>query len=199
MRTTTPPDTVARGLFGELRRNLLALMFADPGRAYYVRELARILDSSAGTVQRELGLLTDMGLLVRSRRGRHVFYEANTRSPVFPEVKGLLEKTMGAADVLRAALAPLADRIRAAVLFGSLATGKATHRSDADVLVIGDVEFSEVSDALAPAEQRLGREVQAIVYTPQRFASRVREGGHFPKAVLSGPHVSLIGELPSGA
>jgi predicted nucleotidyltransferase len=106
---------------------------------------------------------------------------------------------MGAAEVLRAALAPLADRIRTAVLFGSLASGKSNYRSDADVLVIGDVELSEVSDLLAPAERRLGREVQAVVYTPERFASRVRERGHFAKAVLRGPHVSLIGELPRGA
>jgi predicted nucleotidyltransferase len=197
MRTSVPPDAVASGLFGQLRRNLLALAFADPGQKYYVRELARILDASAGTMQREVGQLVDMGLLLRSRRGRHVFYQANTDSPVFPELRGLLEKTMGASDVLRAALAPLADRIQAAVLFGSLASGKASSRSDADVLVIGDVEFAEVSDVLAPAEQRLGREVQAVVYTPQRFAARVREGGHFARAVLRGPHVPLIGELPA--
>jgi predicted nucleotidyltransferase len=198
MRTSPPPDAVASGLFGQLRRNLLALMFTDPGRKYYMRELVRVLDASAGTLQRELGLLTEMGLLVRSQRGRHVFYQANTASPVFSEVRGLLEKTMGAADALRAALAPLADRIRTAVLFGSLASGKANYRSDADVLVIGDIELSEVSDLLAPAEQRLGREVQAVVYTPERFASRVREGGHFATAVLRGPHVALIGELPRG-
>ena len=199
MRTNTPPDAVAVGLFGKLRRDLLALTFADSERRYYVRELARILHASPGTVQRELGQLAAMGLLSRSRRGRHVFYQANAASPVFPEIRQLLQKTMGAADVLRAALSASADRIQAAVLFGSLATGKSTHRSDADVLVIGDVEFAEVSDLLAPAERWLGREVQAVVYPPERFAARVREGGHFANAMLRTPHVSLIGELSGGA
>lgn len=198
MTTKLPADTVASGLLGKTRRELLAVCFANPSHTYYLRELARILGASPGTVQREVGLLTRMGLLLRSRRGRHVFYQANAGSPVFPEVFALLQKTMGAADVLRAALAPLADRIQSAAIFGSLASGKATHKSDADLLVIGDVEFAEVSDLLAPAERRLGREVQAVVYTRERFASRVREGGHFAKSVLTGPRVALIGDLPDG-
>lgn len=199
MRTTLPPDPVAATLFGKLRRELLALCFAQPGQRYYVRELVRLLGASPGALQRELGQLTEVGLLRRSRRGRQVYYEANESSPIFEELRSILDKTVGIADVLRAALAPLADRIDGAMIFGSVAAGTAGSGSDVDVLVVGEVELSEVSDALAAAERRLGREVIPVVYTAAEFGSRIETRGHFVTSVRRGPMVAIMGKLPDGA
>lgn len=195
--STTLPDPVAVQLFGKLRRELLSLLFRNPDRSLYLRELVRLTGASPGAVQREVALLTSTGLLERSRRGRQVFYQANRATPVFEELRGLLDKTMGTVDLLRAALAPLADRIEAAVIFGSTVRGAAGPRSDIDVLVVGSAEFSEVTDALAPAERRLGREINAMVYAPDEFRRRTAERGHFVQSVLKDPRTSLIGELPS--
>src|SRR4029077_13143904 len=137
MSTQTIPDPVATKLFAKLTRELLALLYGDPERSLYLRELVRLTGASPGAAQREVGELTKAGLLIRSRRGRQVFYQANRSTPVFAELRGLLEKTMGTADVLRAALAPLADRIEAAALFGSVVTGTGGPTSDIDLLVIG--------------------------------------------------------------
>ena len=199
MRSITPPDPVAVVLFGKLRRELLALLYRDPAQQLYFRELARLTGASPGALHRELTGLARVELVRRSRRGRQVFYEANTGSPIFQDLRGLLEKTLGTVDVLRAALAPLADRIEGALLFGSVASGRSTPQSDVDLLVIGDVEFSEVSDALADAELRLGREITPVVYSLVDFQRRVAEGKHFLTSVLGAPYVVVMGELPDGA
>ncbi len=196
MSTPSRADPIATQLFGKLRRELLSLLFRNADGSFYLRELARLTGASPGAVQREVALLTRAGLLERSRRGRQVFYQANRTTPIFSELQGLLEKTMGTVDLLRSALAPLADRIEAAVLFGSTAKGSAGPRSDVDVLVVGSAEFSEVADALAAVEKRLGREINPVVYSHQEFRRRVAERGHFVESVLKGPKTSLIGELP---
>jgi predicted nucleotidyltransferase len=197
MSTTFPPDPLATKLFGKLRRELLALLYRNPERSLYLRELVRMTGASPGTLQREVGELTDVGLLTKSRRGRQVFYQANRSHPVFQDLRGLLDKTVGTVDVLRGALTPLADRIDGAVLFGSTAKGAATGASDVDVLVVGSAEFAEVSDALSSAEKTLGREVNPVVYSRAEFGRRLREGGRFVESVLGSPHVPLIGELPN--
>jgi len=196
MSTRTIADPVATKLFARLTRELLALLFGDPDRSLYLRELVRLTGASPGAVQREVGELSEAGLLTRSRRGRQVFYQANRSTPVFAELRGLLEKTIGLPEVLRAALAPLADRIEAAALFGSVVAGTSGPTSDIDLLVVGSAEFAEVTDALAPAEARLGREINPMVYSRAEFRRRLSEGGHFVTSVLRAPRMPLIGVLP---
>ena len=138
MSTNNHPDALATTPFGKLRRELLALLYGDSERSLYLRELVRITGASPGAEhQREVGELTRVGLLIRTRRGRQVFYEANRSHPVFHDLRSLLKKTVGAVDVLRGALAASADQIDAAVLFGSMAKGTGTFSSDIDVLVVG--------------------------------------------------------------
>jgi predicted nucleotidyltransferase len=58
------------------------------------------------------------------------------RRPSFEELLGLVLKTSGLVDVLRAALAPLAANIDQAFVYGSVAKGKDTANSDIDLMVI---------------------------------------------------------------
>lgn len=102
-------------------------------------------------MQRELKQLSDAGIISRTLRGKQVYYQANTKCPVFAELKSLLIKTAGVGDILRSALAPLTDRIEVALIYGSIARGLENRSSDVDVLVIGDISFAEVVDKLEPA------------------------------------------------
>jgi predicted transcriptional regulator len=101
-------------LFGAYRRDVLGLLLLHPGESFHVREIARITGRPANTLYRELSNLARAGLLVRRARGNQVHYEANTDSPIYEELRGILRKTTGIADVLREALARLAERIRLA-------------------------------------------------------------------------------------
>jgi hypothetical protein len=63
-------------------------------------------------------------------RCRNKHYQANASAPIFEELRGLVLKTSGLVDVLRAALAPLAAEIDQAFVYGSVAKGKDTAKSD---------------------------------------------------------------------
>jgi DNA-binding transcriptional ArsR family regulator len=119
----TAHASAAEALFGRTRRAVLALLYGQPDESFHMRQVARAVGASQGAVQRELRRLADAGILTRSAEGRLVRYQANPQCPIFEELRGLLIKTAGVADVLRNALARLEDRVRLAVLFGSSANG----------------------------------------------------------------------------
>ncbi len=182
-------------LFGTQRQRVLGRLLLHPEQALHVRELARLTDTHAGSLHRELARLAEVGLLTRSKRGNQVLYQANTESPVFAELAGLFRKTGGLADVLREALLPLAVRIQAALIFGSVARGEENPHSDIDVLVVGTAAFSEVVMALHPCQEVLGREINPAVYSPEEWQARLACQDAFAHDILSRPTLPLLGEL----
>jgi predicted nucleotidyltransferase len=139
--------------------------------------------------------LSDVGIIRRIVRGRQVYYQANPECPVFEELRSLVVKTAGVAEVLRAALTPLADRVAVAFVYGSMASGKERRGSDVDILVIGDVTFSETVQALGRTQETLRREINPTVYPSREFRAKLRKGHHFLKAVLEEEKIFLIGNV----
>jgi predicted nucleotidyltransferase len=194
-------DTTRRkadgALFGKTRSVVLGLLLLRPDERFHLRQIARLTGSGLGAVQRELAALTNAGILQREQSGRQVYFQANSTSPIFTELKGLLVKTSGIADVLRDALAPLQPRIRVAFLFGSFARGHQHSASDIDLLLIANpklLSFAEVAAAIVPLQTRLGREVNPTVYTPAEFARKWSAGHHFIRSVVQEPKVFLVGD-----
>jgi len=192
MRTT--PAASGEVLFGTARRKTLALLFGHSDQAYHLRQVVRETGLSPGGVHRELGQLAEAGIVTRSRLGRQVFFQANVASPIFTELKSLLLKTVGVADVLRRALEPLAGRCRVAFIYGSFARGEERRSSDVDVMVVGDVSFADVSDALNQPQRALGRELNPVVYSPDEFRAKVADSRLFVRTVLREPKVFLLGD-----
>jgi predicted nucleotidyltransferase len=180
-------------LFGKARSAVLGLLYGHPDESFYLRQIARAVGVGQGAVQRELKALEMTGLLRRTVRGRQVYFQANADSPVFPELERLIVKTTGIANVLRSALAPLADRVQVAFVYGSIARGEPLRASDVDVLIVGDVEFAEVVAALATAQKKVGREVNPSVYGRADFERKVSQRQHFLTALLGEPKIFLIG------
>ncbi|MFP4250476.1 MAG: ArsR family transcriptional regulator, partial [Armatimonadota bacterium] len=148
-----------------MRRRVLGLLFREYERDFYQREIVDAVSCGSGAVQRELKQLADAGLITREERGRMVFYQANRESPVFDELRGLVMKTSGLADVLRDALAPDADRIDVAFIYGSMAEGTDDAQSDVDVMVIGDIGLRPVSKRLWEPQCALNREINPIIWS----------------------------------
>ncbi|MBP6965535.1 MAG: winged helix-turn-helix transcriptional regulator [Armatimonadetes bacterium] len=115
--------SIGSALFGGVRQAVLAILFCHSDESFHLRHIVRAVGMGHGAVQRELARLVDAGLVIRSRRGNQVLYKANKESPVFAELRGLMVKTVGIADVLRASLAALSDRIEVAFMYGSVARG----------------------------------------------------------------------------
>lgn len=194
MATLSPnPSSLADFLFGTYRRDALALLLMHPDESYHVREIARMTGRPANTLYRELGALSEAGLLRRRAQGNQVHYSANPDCPIYEELRGILRKTAGIADVLRDALAPLGNRIEIAFVYGSVATGTERARSDVDVMVAGKLKFEDAVRALATAEETLRREINPHVYGLREFRAKLAEREPFLMRVAKGPKIFLIG------
>ena len=181
-------------LFGKTRQALLSLFFTRADEAHLQESLIRLAALGRGTVQRELEFLARAGIVRRTVRGRQVYFQANPDCPIYSELRGLIVKTVGVADALRVALAPLAERIRVAFIYGSIARGAERRASDVDAMVIGDVAFAEMAEAFAGAQKEIGREVNASVYPPAEFRAKLAAKHHFLRSVLKGEKIFLIGD-----
>jgi DNA-binding transcriptional ArsR family regulator len=185
---------LGRLLGSEGRAKVLeALLLGTPGR-FYVRELARRLDLAGTAVSRELAALAQLGLAVRERDGRRVYYQANGRAAVTADLRAVILKLGSVVEAMRQALDRHGDSIRWAFVHGSLAAGTATADSDVDLVVVGEVAPSEVHELLRPVGQALGREINPFVLTPREFREKRRVKNHFLDRVLSGPMIDLIGD-----
>ena len=189
-----PHSNLASLLFGTYRRSVLARLLLRPEESLHVRELARATGKPAGTLLRELNSLAEAGVLARKRVGNQVHFQANEGCPIYDDLRNILKKTVGVADVLREALAPLAARIRAAFVYGSVARGDERAGSDLDLMIVGDVKFAEVVAALAPAQQALRREVNPSVYPALEFRKKVAAADPFLRRVLAERRIFVLGE-----
>ena len=180
-------------LFSAYRRRIFALLLLRPDESFHVRELARLADVPAGSLHRELKLLSEAGLLLREPLGNQVRYRANRDNLIFPELAGIFRKTVGLADVLRDALAPLAAKVDLAFVFGSIAQGKETSTSDVDVMVVSKLPFARVVGALAPLRERLGREINPVVMSKADFKEKLAVKDRFVIRVAREPKIFLIG------
>jgi predicted nucleotidyltransferase len=194
MSTDSAAVTVSSALFGKTRRAVLALLFCNSERSYHVREILRAAGAGHGAVQRELSHLVRAGLVARTQRGNVILYRANLESPVFDELRGLMIKTAGVADILRLALMPLAGDVRVAFVYGSFAKARETPSSDVDLMVVGDVTSRDVVSALGSAKETLDREVNSSVYPVAEFRTKLRQRNHFLTSVLESPRIFLIGD-----
>lgn len=186
-------DGLSDVLFGRTRRAVLGLLYGNPDESFYLREVSRRCGQALGAVQRELAQLAAAGIVERQRVGNQVRFRADPRCPVYPELKSLVTKTVGAAGVIRDALATLGSRVQLAFLFGSFARGQQRRESDIDVVVVGEASFEELSAALTPAEHRLGRPVNPMLYGTAEFHRKRAARDHFITSVLAEPKVLLVG------
>ena len=184
--------SVADALFGKTRQAVLALLFGNPDREYYVREIVHAVAKGASQVQKELEGLAQGGLIVRRARANLVFHKANPEAAIFRELVAIVAKTFGISDVVRTALAKV-ERVRFAFIYGSVARNEHHATSDVDVLIVGDVMLSELEGPLHAAEKKLGRTIAPTVLGPKEFTRRRTEGDHFLRSVLAKPKIFLIG------
>ena len=187
-------DNLSGALFGKTRRAVLGLLFAQPERSFFLREVVRQAGSGQGAVQRELQQLTQAGIITRKRQGNQVHFQANSDCPVFPELRTLILKTSGLASHLQKALVPLADRIALVLVFGSLPKGVATPQSDVDLLVVGNITLRDLVRVLAPLQEEIGREINPTVYSKAEFQKKISQGHHFLSTILQEPKWFLVGD-----
>lgn len=191
---TTPSASLADALFSGTQQRVLGLLFGQPERSFYATELIKLAGAGSGAVQRELARLAQSGLVTVQPVGNQKHYQANPESPIFAELCGMVRKTVGLAEPLRAALAPLVGRIEAAFVYGSVAKRQDTASSDIDLMVLSEgLSYADLYAALETVSAQLGRTVNPTILSRQELARRVQQGEAFITRVLAQPKVWLMG------
>src|SRR6185503_2178130 len=186
--------SLADALFSSTQQRVLAYLFGQPERSFFATELIRLAGGGSGAVQRELARLADSGLVTVSRVGTQKHYQANPKAPIFSELCAIAQKTVGLAEPLRTALKPLAKKIVAAFVYGSVAKKQDTAASDIDLLVVSDsLTYADLFPALENVSDRLGRKVNPTVYSSRELAKRVKQGNACVTRVLAQPKIWLFG------
>lgn len=189
-------SALADALFTSTQQRVLALLFGQPNRSFFVTELVALAGSGSGAVQRELTRLAQSRLVVVTRVGNQKHYQANSDSPLFDELCSIIRKTVGLQEPVRAALDPLASKISLALIYGSIAKKTDTAASDIDLLLVSDqLTLEEIYATLAPVENRLDRRVNPTLYTRKEFDQKRKTKSPFLNRVLNGPTIDLIGSV----
>jgi len=157
-------------------------------------ELAEHLHTRPSSLQRELWSLAASGILRQRQDGRRAYFQAESSSPIYDELRGIVMKTMGTTSALRDVIRKSGDRVACAFLYGSVASKEEHALSDADVMIIGSVGLSDLSPALRALEKKFGREFNATCYAPAEFRKKAKDGSHFVLNVLAGEKIFLKGD-----
>jgi predicted nucleotidyltransferase len=190
----TPNTGIAGALFSRVQQRLLGLLFGQPDTSFYTSQIVKILRSGTGAVERELARLETCGLIISHRIGNQKHYQANRAAPIFQELYGIVQKTIGLADSLRRALEPLAPHIRSAFIYGSIAKGNDTAQSDIDLMVIGDdLTYSDVFSGLEQARDVLARPVNPTILDPAEWARKRKQADSFIEKIASQPKIFIFG------
>ncbi len=194
VRRSDAPISLADALFTTTQQRVLALLFGQPARSFFASELIRLTGSGSGAVQRELKRLVSSGLVTVKHIGRQKHFQANPDCPVFDELCAMVRKSVAMAEPVQQALAPLAEEIALALIYGSVAKGADTASSDIDLLVVADdLTLEALYAVLAPVEANLARRISPTLYSTAEFDSRRAAGNPFLTRVIQGEHIVLIG------
>jgi len=192
--TEIEPVRIADALFTRVQQRVLGILFGQPDRSFLSKEVIRLANSGTGAVHRELKRLAGSGLVTVEAAGWEKHYQANRGSPVFEELCALILKTVGLMEPIREALLPLADGILVAFVYGSVAKGTDTARSDIDLMVISEaLSYAEVFGALQEAETAIGRPINPNILTPSEWSRRRVEESRFLDKISAQPKILIIG------
>jgi predicted nucleotidyltransferase len=182
-------------LFPAVRAGVLSATLLQPDHWWFMTELARHLEVTPSSLQRELESLVGSGFLLRRQDGRRVYFKANTESPVFRELTGLVEKTVGIIPELKAAIEKLGGGIELALLCGSIARGEEHAGSDIDLMIVGTLRQIDLLPVLRNLESRFRREVNVTLFSPGEFHRKLASADHFLSSVMNAKTIPLKGSL----
>src|SRR4030065_2077285 len=177
----------------KIRERLLILFFTNPQKKYYLRELERILGYSAGSIRRELLKFANDNLFKTEKAGNLLYYSLNTNHPLIDELKSIVSKTAGVEYSLRNELSKI-NKIKTSLIFGSFAAKKEGEKSDIDLMVIGNPDITKLNNRISFLENKLKREINQVVYSPEEYQLKKRENSQFVLDILKKPKIILIGE-----
>lgn len=181
-------------LFTTTQQKVLGLLYTQPEKSFYTNEIIRLTGMGVATIKRELDRMLAAGIISMSKVGNQHHHQANAECPIYLELLDIVKKTFGLTGVVGLALSPFAERIDWAFIFGSVASGKEISTSDIDLMIIGDVGFTEVVSDLYSIQETLGREINPKIYSREEWIQMKNSEDAFIKEILAKPRMDVMGD-----
>lgn len=190
----TIKSSLSNVLFSKARQNVLALLYGQPARSFHTNEIIRLTKSGTGAIQRELDKLSSVGLITVEAIGNQKRYAADRTSPLFSELRGIVLKTFGLADVLQEALSPITSQLHIAFIYGSIAKQEDTAHSDINLMLVSDnLTYADLFKLLEEAQVKLGRPIHPTFYSPTEWTRKYKANNNFLTQLVKQPKIFLIG------
>lgn len=183
-------------LFGSKTRvKLLHLFLNNPGKAFYVREITRIIDEQINSVRRELSNMLAVGIITSDSADNKLYYEINQRYEYYKPFR-----TIFADGHVDSSIEENVDKgwhedikelagVRLAVLAGVLVEGSS---SAIDLLIAGDVSATKLKNMIKQIEKTEGRELNYSVVSYDEFYYRLSVRDKFITQILNGKCAVLV-------
>jgi len=186
--------SLANVLFSQTQQRVLGLLYGQPDRDFYTNEIIRLSESGTGAIQRELSKLTATGFISVSEQGNQKRYQANREMPFFSELRSIILKTFGLADIIKKELIPISKGISIAFIYGSVAKQEDSAKSDIDLILITDtLSYSDFFKKSSKLEHQLNRKINPTFYTNDEWVKKQNGGNHFVLRITKQPKIFLIG------
>ncbi len=173
------------------RVEILKLFLFNADDSFYQRQISTLTSQSIRGVQREIEKLSKIGIIESSIQGNRNYYKLNRACPIVQDLKNIFLKTVGVAELLKESFYQKGTRI--AFIYGSFAKGEENLLSDIDLMVIGDITSKELSRILSGPKQKLMREINYAVFSPNEFRDRAQNKDHFINSILDDKKIYIIG------
>ncbi len=174
-----------------IRADIMSLLFNNPEERFYVREIARLVNKNPSGVKRELDKLQKMDLVLNEREGNLKYFKVNRNSPLFPELKGLIAKSLGLPGALKSVLK--ASDAKTAFIYGDYINN--ANLPSLDLFIVCDSDQEHIKKSLEEIEKRFGREIHYTVMSHSEFKAKKKRGDRFLRKLLSGKKILLLGRL----
>jgi DNA-binding transcriptional ArsR family regulator len=172
------------------REDILVLLLSNPKKRLYIREISRLIDQEPNAVSGELKNLESAKIVISEKEGKVIFYKANEDNPIFAELRSIIFKTAGIGGYLRTEIQ--SKSILFAFIYGSTAGGEDKKGSDIDLMIIGTPDMEKIAIQLSKAENKLNREINYSVFSPQEFLLKKETG--FLQNVIKNKKLMIIGD-----
>ena len=184
-------------LFGSKTRvKLLHLFLNNPGKAFYVREITRLIDEQINSVRRELANMLTVGIITSDSADNKLYYEVNQRYDYYVPFRAIFadERIEAASEKIKTdsqwhGLIKDLPGIRLAILTGILVKGSA---SSVDLLLVGEVPIIKLKSVIKQIEKTEGRELNYTTISYDEFYYRLSVRDRFITEILGGKHAVLV-------
>jgi len=177
----------------KIRIALLRIFVLSPQSSFNINEMTRRTGFSIRGVEKELKNLHAGGILRRELAGNQHRYQFDPECPVAREIKGLIIKTVGVAEMVKCALSPMGDKIDRAFIYGSFATGDYDNQSDVDLFLVTDLPGLKMAELLGEVQKEIARPINISQFTLEEYRQRKGRKDHFLTNVLNNPKIIILG------